>query len=252
DFALDANVSLSELRRFVARRLPDYMVPAQLIVLDRLPLTASGKLDRAALPEPEFTGTVYRAPRGETERVLAEVYADVLSAERVGVDDDFFASGGDSIRSIQVVARAKARGVVVTTREIFEQRTVARLAELVEGRADEERVTLAELPGGGVGWAPLPPTAAHVLALGGGIGRFCMSALLTLPEGMGRMGLAATLQAVMDRHDVLRSRLDRAERGLQIAPIGSVDADVLVREVAYDGADVRAELDAAADRLDPD
>ncbi|MEI5097451.1 amino acid adenylation domain-containing protein [Streptomyces sp. PmtG] len=252
DFALDANVSLSELRRFVARRLPDYMVPAQLIVLDRLPLTASGKLDRDALPEPEFTGTVYRAPRGESERVLAEVYADVLSTERVGVDDDFFASGGDSIRSIQVVARAKARGVVVSTREIFEQRTVARLAELVDSRADEERVVLAELPCGGVGWAPLPPTAAHVLALGGGIGRFCMSAMLTLPDGVDRAGLVATVQAVMDQHDVLRARLDHERPGLRMAPVGSVDADALVREIAYDGAKVKAELDAAADRLDPD
>ncbi|MGW7823548.1 amino acid adenylation domain-containing protein [Streptomyces puniciscabiei] len=247
----DADVSVTELRRFVAKRLPDYMVPAQLVVLDRLPLTASGKLDRAALPDPEFAGAAYRAPRTETERVLAEVFADVLSTELVGIDDDFFASGGDSIRSIQVVARAKTRGVVVSTREIFEHRTVVRLAELVEGRAEEERVTLAELPGGGVGWAPLPPTAAHMLALGGGIDRLSMCAMLTLPEDIDRAGLVATLQAVLDRHDVLRSRLDRANPGLLMGPVGSVDADALVREVAYGGADVKAELDAAADRLDP-
>ncbi|MEI5102903.1 amino acid adenylation domain-containing protein [Streptomyces sp. PmtG] len=250
DADLDA-VSVAELRRFVAKRLPDYMVPTQLLVLDRLPLTASGKLDRAALPEPEFAGGAYRAPRGQVERVLAEVFADVLSTEHVGIDDDFFTSGGDSIRSIQVVARAKTRGVVVSTREIFELRTVALLAELVEGRADEERVTLAELPGGGVGWAPLPPTAAHMLDLGGGINRLCMSAMLTLPEGIDRAGLVATLQAVLDGHDVLRSRLDQANPGLRMEPVGSVDAGVLVREVAYDGADVQAELDAAADRLDP-
>ncbi|MCZ4511048.1 amino acid adenylation domain-containing protein [Streptomyces sp. ActVer] len=252
DIDRQASVSVADLRRFVAERLPDYMVPAQLVVLDRLPRTVTGKLDRGALPEPEFGGGEYRAPRGEAERVLAEVYADVLDAQRVGVDDDFFASGGDSIRSIQVVARAKARGVVVSTREVFEQRTVARLAELVEERADEERVVLAELPGGGVGWAPLPPTAAHVLALGGGIGRFCMSAMLTLPGDIDRAGLVATLQAVVDRHDVLRSRLDRKRPGLRMGPVGSVDAGALVREVAYGDADVQAELDAAAGRLDPD
>ncbi|WP_262062074.1 non-ribosomal peptide synthetase [Streptomyces sp. STR69] len=252
DTAIDAGVSVAELRRFAAKRLPDYMVPAQLMVLDRLPLTANGKLDRAALPVPEFTGAQYRAPRTATERVLAEVYADVLGAGQVGADDDFFTGGGDSIRSIQVVARARTRGVVVTTREIFEHRTVARLAELVEGRAEQERVTLAELPGGGVGWAPLPPTAAHVLALGGGIGRFCMSALLTLPEDIDRAALTATLQAVLDRHDVLRSRLDRVEKGLRTGEPGSVDAGALVREVAYDAGTVQAELDAAADRLDPD
>ncbi|MEU9136993.1 amino acid adenylation domain-containing protein [Streptomyces sp. NPDC048404] len=252
DVDINASVSVADLRRFAAKRLPDYMVPAQLMVLERLPLTANGKLDRAALPEPQFTGTQYRAPRTDTERVLAEVYADVLGAGQVGVDDDFFTGGGDSIRSIQVVARAKTRGVVVTTREIFEHRTVARLAELVEDRADEERVSLAELPGAGVGWAPLPPTAAHVLALGGPVGRFCMSALLTLPQDIDRAGLTATLQAVLDRHDVLRSHLDRAEKGLRMREAGSVDAAALVREVPYDAATVQAELDAAADRLDPD
>ncbi|MFE1327372.1 amino acid adenylation domain-containing protein [Streptomyces sp. NPDC058735] len=247
-----AGVPAAELRRFAAERLPDYMVPAHLVVLDRLPLTANGKLDRAALPAPEFAGAEYRAPRTATERVLAEVYADVLGAGQVGVDDDFFTSGGDSIRSIQVVARAKARGVAVSTREVFEHRTVARLAELVEGREAEEQVVLPELPGGGVGWAPLPPTAAHVLALGGGIGRFCMSAMLTLPHGVDRAGLVATLQAVVDRHDVLRSRLDRADPGLRMQPAGGVDAGALLHEVPYAGADVQAELDAAADRLDPD
>ncbi|MGW3912507.1 amino acid adenylation domain-containing protein [Streptomyces sp. NPDC005070] len=254
DFALDAGVSVADLRRFAARRLPDYMVPAHLLVLDRLPLTPNGKLDRAALPEPQFAGAEYRAPRGAAERVLAEVYADVLGAgpEQIGADDDFFAGGGDSIRSIQVVARAKARGVVVSTREIFEYRTVARLAELVEDRTEEERVTLAELDGRGVGWAPLPPTAAHVLALGGGIGRFCMSALLTLPEDIDRAGLVATLQAVLDRHDVLRSRLDRRRPGLWMEAAGHVDAAVLLREVPCRAADARTELDAAAGRLDPD
>ncbi|RNL78040.1 non-ribosomal peptide synthetase [Halostreptopolyspora alba] len=252
DNNLHASVSLEELRRFVAQRLPDYAVPASLVVLDRLPLTANGKLDRAALAEPDFSGTEYRAPRSEAERVLVEVYADVLDAQQVGVDDDFFASGGDSIRSIQVVARARTRGITISTREIFECRTVARLAELVEGREDEERSSLAELPGGGLGWAPLPPTAAHVLALGGGIGRFCMSGMLTLPEDIDRPGLVATLRAVLGRHDVLRSRLDRAHPGLWIEPPSSVDAGALVREVPNGEADVDAELDAAADRLDPD
>ncbi|MFE9837976.1 amino acid adenylation domain-containing protein [Streptomyces sp. NPDC005551] len=252
DVDMNAAVSVADLRRFASRRLPDYMVPAHLVVLDRLPLTANGKLDRAALPAPQFTGTRYRAPGSAAERVLAEVYADVLGSGQVGIDDDFFTSGGDSIRSIQVVARAKARGVQVSTREVFEHRTVARLAELVKGRAGQERVTLAELPGGGTGWAPLPPTAAHVLELGGGIGRFCMSALLTLPAGIDRTTLVATLQEVLDRHDVLRSRLDRTGPGLRIQPAGSVRAGALLRETAYADAAVQGELDAAADRLDPD
>ncbi|NGO74474.1 amino acid adenylation domain-containing protein [Streptomyces sp. YC504] len=249
---INAGATVADLRRFAAKRLPQYMVPAQLITLDRLPLTANGKLDRAALPVPEFTGGEYRAPRNDTERILAEVYADVLGAGEIGIEDDFFTSGGDSIRSIQVVARAKSRGVTVTTREIFEQRTVLRLAELVAERADEERVVLAELPGRGVGWAPLPPTAAHVLQLGGSIGRFCMSALLTLPADIDRPTLVATLQAVLDRHDALRSKLDRVNPGLWMLPPGSVRADELLSDVPYVAGEVQRELDSAADRLEPD
>ncbi|AZK92478.1 MULTISPECIES: non-ribosomal peptide synthetase [Streptomyces] len=246
-----AGLSVAELRRFAAEQLPDYMIPAHLAVLDRLPLTPSGKPDRAALPAPEFTGPAHRAPRTEAERILTEVFADVLGTETLGIDDDFFTSGGDSIRSIQVVARARTRGVTVTTREVFEHRTAARLAELAAQRAETGRVTLAELPGGAVGWAPLPPTAAHFLTLGGGIDRLSMSAMLTLPHDTGRTALLATLQAVLDRHDVLRSRLDRVNPGLVMQPPGSLQAAVLLRQTPYNPTTVYAELDAAADRLDP-
>jgi amino acid adenylation domain-containing protein/non-ribosomal peptide synthase protein (TIGR01720 family) len=243
---------LVELREHLQGRLPDYMVPAAVVPLSEIPLTPSGKLNRRALPPPDYAqGTTGRAPRNRREETFSAVFAEVLGLERVGIDDDFFTTGGDSIRSIQVVARARARGLTVSTREIFEHRTVARLAELVEGR-EGERPTLAELPGGGVGWAPLPPMAAHVLARGGGIGRFSMSGMLTLPEGIDRPTLVATLRALLDRHDVLRSRLDRARSGLWIDPPGSTDADALLREVSRPDADAHAELDAAAGRLDPD
>ncbi|MBW5423975.1 amino acid adenylation domain-containing protein, partial [Streptomyces sp. BG9H] len=244
---------LVELREHLHGCLPDYMVPTAVVPLSEIPLTPSGKLNRRALPPPDYAqGSTGRAPRNQCEETFSALFAEVLGLERVGIDDDFFATGGDSIRSIQVVARAKARGVTVSTREVFEHRTVARLAELVEGRAGEEAATLAELPGGGVGWAPLPPMAAHVLALGGGVGRFSMSGMLTLPEDVDRAALVATVQDVLDRHDVLRSRLDRPRSGLSIAPPGSVDADALLREVPYGDTDVHAELDAAAGRLDPD
>ncbi|MFD9904203.1 amino acid adenylation domain-containing protein [Streptomyces sp. NPDC059063] len=247
---------LAELPEYVRGLLPEYMVPSALVPLAEIPLTPNGKVNRLALPVPDYAQvSTGRAPRGQREETLCALFAEVLGLETVGIDDDFFASGGDSIRSIQVVARAKTRGTVVTVREIFEHRTVARLAELVDARdggQDARGPVLAELPGGGVGWAPLTPMAAHVLALGGGIGRFSMSGLLTLPETIDRAGLVATVQAVIDRHDVLRSRLDRKRPGLAIEPVGSVDAAALLREVPGDDADVAAELDAAAGRLDPD
>ena len=132
------------------------------------------------------------------------MYAEVLGLDRVGVDDDFFAVGGDSIRSIQVVARARARGVEVSPRQIFEARTVAGLAAMARL---ETAVVLEELTGGGVGSLPLPPAGAYLLDLGGGIDRFSMSMTVELPAGIDASGLAATLRAVLDRHDVLRSRL---------------------------------------------
>ncbi|MER5780047.1 amino acid adenylation domain-containing protein, partial [Streptomyces sp. NPDC002039] len=196
---LTAGVSAAELRAFASERLPEFMVPAAFVMLDRLPLAPNGKLDRAALPAPEFTGERYRAPGSERERVLAEVYAEVLGLDRVGVDDDFFAVGGDSIRSIQVVSRARARGVEVTPREIFQLRTVAELSAAAGEREAARPVALAELDGGGEGWMPFSPIAAHLLEQGGGIGRFAMSAVVELPVGIDRAGLVAVLGAVVDR-----------------------------------------------------
>ncbi|NGN63411.1 amino acid adenylation domain-containing protein [Streptomyces sp. A7024] len=255
DLDFQAGVSGSELRRFAAERLPEFMVPAAFVVLDRLPLTVNGKVDRAALPEPEFRGQAYRAPGSAVERALAEVFADVLGVGQIGVDDDFFALGGDSIRSIQVVARAKARGLRVSTRDIFEHGTIARLAEFT-GQGDDGRERLPELPGGGVGRIPPSPVALQVLGAGGEANRFAMAMSLRLPADIDRAGLIAVLRAVLSHHDILRARLEPEGLGLWVDPADAVDADPLVREVPcaqWPPSDeaVAAELDAAADRLDP-
>ncbi|MFI7388703.1 amino acid adenylation domain-containing protein [Streptomyces sp. NPDC049813] len=260
--AADGALDLDALRTSLGGRLPAYMVPSAFMVMDRLPLTANGKLDRAALPEPELSsGRTFRAPRTAPEELLCSVYADVLGLDRVGVDDDFFAVGGDSIRSIQVVARARAAGLEISPREVFEQRTVAALAALAAGREGTAAApALAELEGGGVGRSPLPPIGRHLLALGGGYGRFQQSMVLTLPDGVDAASLTATVQAVLDTHDVLRARLVTDGAGaLETGAPGTVAAASVLRRVACDGAWhsdgwrhlLTRELDAAAGRLDP-
>nr|UKU09925.1 Luz2 [Actinomadura luzonensis] len=120
---------LAGLRERVTGRLPEYMMPSAFVVLDRLPLTRNGKLDRAALPEPEFAGGVYRAPRDQREETLARLFAEVLGLDRIGVDDDFFAMGGHSLRVIRLTWRIRAElGVEVPIRTVFQAPTVAELA----------------------------------------------------------------------------------------------------------------------------
>ncbi len=262
DIDLNAGAGVAELRSFVRDRLPDYMVPSAFVALERLPLTANGKLDYAALPEPVFSGGEYRAPRNRVEEILAAAFAEILGVERVGIDDDFFAVGGDSIRSIQVVSRARARSVEVTPRQVFEFRTVAELAEVAQAGGDPGSTMLAELEGGGCGPMPELPVATHVRELGPGYDRFAQWMAFELPAGIDREGLVATVGAVLDHHDILRSRLvDDGEGGrrLDVSAPGSVDPDVLIHREVQDGpwdADFWARrvpplAQAAAGRLSP-
>ena len=198
------------LRAHVAASLPDYMVPAAFVLLERLPLTPNGKLDRRALPAPDLTPATVRAPRTPPEEILCGLFAEVLGLERVGIDDNFFALGGDSIMSIQLVSRARKAGLVITPRAVFQHQTVAALAAMA-GLVQE---TAAALPDLAVGALPATPIMRWLAERGGPIERFNQAMLLQVPAGLREDHLVAALQALLDHHDALRLRLrwSRARR----------------------------------------
>ncbi|MGY5060939.1 non-ribosomal peptide synthetase [Streptomyces sp. 900105755] len=138
-----AGLSDDDLRRFAAGRLPEFAVPSVFTVLERLPVTAGGRVDRASLPEPEFGDGGYRAPRNRIERVLAEAFADVLERDRVGIDEDFFDLGGNSLRAIRLVGMIRAElNLEVSIRMLFAARTITGLLDMREGLARSRRPAL--------------------------------------------------------------------------------------------------------------
>lgn len=238
-----------EARTALAERLPAYMVPAAVVVLDALPLTVNGKLDKRALPAPEYrsVGTDYRAPSGPVEKILADIYAQVLGVDRVGVDESFFDLGGDSILSMQVVSRARAAGVLCRPRDIFVEQTVsgvAAVATVSDGQAD----VIDE----GIG-PVLPTPIIHWLhEVKGPVDQFNQTIVLQAPAGVTEDDVVVVLQALLDRHATLRLRAEpdgaAGVWSLLVPETGAVDARECLR-VAASLSD--AELVAARSRLNP-
>ncbi|WP_346764323.1 amino acid adenylation domain-containing protein [Rhodococcus sp. B10] len=234
--AAERTVEPRELLGFASGSLPAHMVPSSIVVLDSVPLTPVGKLDRKALPEPVFHAADRTEPVDATETVLAELFADVLGLDTVGTTDSFFALGGDSIVSIQLVSRAKARGLRISPRQVFEHKTVQALARVAVLSADTDVAGLAELPGGGVGEMPSTPAVRFMTSRGGSFDRFEQTLGLELPVGIERAQLVAVVRAVIDRHDMLRATLvaDGDVPILRTSEPGSVDVEAIVERTAFD------------------
>ncbi|KOV96729.1 non-ribosomal peptide synthetase [Streptomyces sp. NRRL B-3648] len=205
----------AELRAFLARSLPDHLVPALVVPLERLPLGATGKLDRRALPVPEWaapgTGEAGRPPRTEAEQTLAAIWSEVLGVPEVGADDNYFTLGGDSILGIRIVSAARRAGLALTPRHLFTHQTLAELA------AAAERVpvaTVAAEQGPVTGDAPLTPVQHWLLdTLTGDPAHFSQTVAHELAADPDENLLRAALAAVVEHHDALRLRFERDEDG---------------------------------------
>ena len=178
------SLNAAKLRESLTHTLPNYMVPAFITVLSSLPLNSNGKLDRKALPAPEFTESGSgRVPRTHAEEVLCSLMMQVLGVPRTTPDDNFFALGGDSILAFQLVSRARKAGVIVSLRDVFEQPTIEALAGVSQARNQD---VTAVAPDVGVGAMPPTPIMCWFLESGGTLHRFSQSIVLQVPANLER------------------------------------------------------------------
>ncbi|GAA2070511.1 hypothetical protein GCM10009780_01580 [Actinomadura alba] len=237
----DVGTLMKTLRSYALDRLPEYMVPSAFVPLDRLPVTTSGKLDRRALPAPDLSAlTTGTRPRDAREELLCTLYAEVLGLPRVGVDDDFFALGGDSIVAIRLLIGARNAGLSLTPGDVFRHRTVAALAAAigdrpVHGDAVDERRDARGAGGGGGdavrgvdgaegadppdpgGELPLSPLQEgffyHAVADESGAEVYVVQQTAELRGPVDAPALRRAAQALLARHDALRSGFRRHPDG---------------------------------------
>ncbi len=246
-----ARPDAGELRRFLGQSLPAHLIPSAFVLLEALPLNPHGKVDRAALPAPDGSRPAvseeFVAPALPAEEVLAQIWAEVIGLDRVGVHDNFFEIGGDSILSIQIVARAHAAGLRLTPMDIFRHPTVEELARAA-GREPEARAEQGPVTG------PLPATALQRWFFEQ---RFAspehwnMAVLLEVRADYGPTLLRTALAELLRHHDGLRQRFEAAADGVH-ARIDGVDAELPfdVHDLGALPADARVrELESLAIRV---
>ncbi|MGH3782221.1 MAG: condensation domain-containing protein, partial [Pseudonocardiaceae bacterium] len=222
----DEVVDPAGLRVYLGTMLPDYMVPSAFVVLDQLPLTPNGKLDRKALPAPDFAAVVgvgHVVPRTATEQVLADIWADVLGVERVGVEDNFFELGGDSILSIQVISRVRvAFGVEVSPRSLFVNPTVAGLAGVLPvGAVADYSGAVSVIPVvSREGELPLSFAQQRLWFLNEfepGSSEYVTPSALRLRGELDGGALGRALSGLVARHESLRTTFESVDgRGVQV------------------------------------
>lgn len=234
----DEENSLASIKRALKEKLPDYMVPSQFVVLEVLPLTANGKIDRKSLQDLELIkeheareNTLL--PRTEKEKCLTKIWSEVLNCPQIAIDDNFFDLGGDSILSIQIVSRARRAGMGITARQIFENQTVMELAEVVEWGGNNTLAEQGIVEGPSLlnpvqKWFFEEPVAEA--------DHWNQSVLLELDDSVAIEHIKQAIQGLIAQHDALRLTFPDNNGVIQEGLHQAVDITDIVNSYSVDNA----------------
>ncbi len=228
--------------------LPDYMIPSFVVELAEMPLTRNGKLDKKALPAPEIASlgsADYEAPGNEIENLLARIWADLLGLERVGINDNFYELGGDSIKALQVASQLHRAGWKVETKDIFLHQTIGELGTRLQA--------ISRIPDQAPVVGRVPLNAIQKAFFGWGLhqpNHFNQAILLDCPADITADGLTGMLERIQEHHDLLRARFAVEENGREVLicdpPGGQVPIEVINPGNAPDPI---SEMDLICDRV---
>ncbi len=251
--AMERNL-IMELRDYMSNRLPDYMIPADLVMLDHFPMTAHGKLDYKSLPEPEGearaaeSSAKYVEPRNDDERNLAKIWMELLRVERVGIDDNFFDLGGDSILSIRAIARAAEVGINLTPAQVYEYQTIREQVAIARAGESDGVVSEQGIITGDVPFTPIQhwyfsannPDPHH----------FNWAIFIPAKQGLREEDYRNVMRELLSHHDALRLRIRHDETGGYRQFIDGVDDDIPVTiddMSEFKGQEQRARIEEKAE-----
>ena len=226
----DRTFTSNELLSYLRERLPEYMHPAACVVLEAMPLTLNGKVDRAALPKPEITspGKKYAAPRNPLEQLLCRIWAEALRLEQVGINDNFFELGGDSILCIQIVSRVRQAGYNIAPIDLFENQTIAKLGTVLSYDSD-----VGSSPKSMQGAVPLSPIQqrffdSHLI----NPNQVNQAVLLSMRQPVDANTIEDAVHALVEQHESLRFRFTAELDTWRQITAGSADRMVLTIDVS--------------------
>ncbi|MNW44053.1 Plipastatin synthase subunit C [compost metagenome] len=232
----DNEVDIAHMKSALRKYLPEYMIPSYLVMMEQLPVTTNGKLDRRALPQPEVTSTQkYVAPRNELEETLGNIFSEVLGLEKIGIDDNFFEMGGDSIKAIRIISKVREHGFDLDIRTLVQERDIRNISNKVEKVQFDHLQEYQQPVEGLVQWTPIQ----HEF-FGWKLSspwHFNQAIMIHSSEKLDVDSIHTTLKHLTVHHDALRSVFD--DDGTQ--RIRRVDEPNLYELAIYNYQDIKNE-----------